>query len=74
MAVSPKPNLWTLFSSHLDPKDPSLVQEGFVNTVPSGREDANNSLLLCSLDSASATHSVNGLTQPAFDPVTEHRG
>lgn len=74
MAVSLKPNLWTLSSSHLDPKDLSLVWEGIISTVPDGSEDAYNPLVLCSLDLASATHSVGGLTQPAFDLVTEHRG
>lgn len=74
VAVSPKPNPWTLFSSHLDPKDLSLDQEGIISTAMSGREGANNHLELCSLDLASAMHFVNGLSQPAFDPVTEHRG
>lgn len=74
MAVSLNPSLWTLFSSHLDPKDLPLVWEGIISTVTDGREDANNPLVLCSLDLASATRSVGGLTQPAFDLVTEHCG
>ena len=74
MAISPKPNRWALFSSHLDPKDLSLIQEGVIGTVTSGREGANNPLALCSLDSPSAMHSVDGLTPLAFDPVTEHHG
>lgn len=74
VAVAPKSNIWTLFSSHLDPKDLSLVQEGVISTVSGGREDDNNPLVLCSLDSAPAAHSVDGLTQMAFDLMTEHCG
>lgn len=67
MAVPPKTKLWTLFSSHLDPKKTCPGSRRGLSAQSQVEDKMPKTLLsFAALTETLPTHSVDGLTLPAL--------